>query len=214
MKKQELRKLEVTTLSKLRQVIKKGEKKEALTRLEELWAGTTRLRKGMVEWIDTLMMFISEKLGDEAVEEALRAFSNRTIKTDFGKELGEPDAEERMKRRAYIYTCVHNVKVTVLEDEEKFTLSWPCDTGGKLIHGEVFGKTSRAYPWSNSQAGMAYYCAHCTTVYEIMSMEQFGFPNHIVIPPAGSSVLCTHYFFKDPKNIPEKYYEMIGIEKK
>jgi hypothetical protein len=214
MKKQELRKLEVTTLSKLRQAIKKGEKKEALARLEELWAGTTRLRKAMVEWIDTLMMFISERLGEEAVEDALRVFSNRTIKTDFSKELREPDAEERMKRRAYIYTGVHNVKVSLLEDEEKFTLSWPCDTGGQLTHGEVFGKTSRAYPWSNSQAGVAYYCAHCTTVYEIMSMEQFGFPNHIVIPPAGSSSLCTHYFFKDPKNIPEKYYEMFGMGKK
>ena len=49
MKKQELRKPEVTTLSKLRQAIKKGDKEGALARLEELWTGTTRLRKGMVE---------------------------------------------------------------------------------------------------------------------------------------------------------------------
>jgi len=214
MKKNELKKLEVSTFQKLREAIEKGEKEEAITRLAELREGDTKLRNALVDWIDTLLLFISQKLGEESVNEALRMVFNKDLKPFLGAELGEPDAEKRMRRRAYIWTGIHNVDINIEEDEEKFTISWRCDTGGRIVTKKGFGKTSRAYPWANSQPGIAYYCAHCTIAYEIMFMEKFGFPNFIIIPPLKSGDICSQYIYKDPGNIPKSYMEMFSKHKK
>jgi hypothetical protein len=37
------------------------------------------------------------------------------------------------------------------------------------------GRTSKAYPWSWSQAGVPYYCLHCA-VNEILMIEWGGWP--------------------------------------
>jgi len=209
MKKNELKKLEVSTFQKLREAIEKGEKEEAIARLAELREGDTKLRNALVDWIDTLLIFISEKLGEKAIEEAVRTFFQRgDLRAFLGAELGELNAEERMKRRANVLTGVHNRDITAEEDDEKFTLKWSCHTGGRVVSKGNFGKTSRPYPWSNSQMGIAYYCAHCIIGYEMMFMEQFGFPNFIVIPPRKEGDLCTQYMYKEFQKIPESYLQM------
>lgn len=202
--------LEISTVQKLQKAIENKDFEEALVRLEELRQGDRKLRNALVDWIDTHLMFISEKLGEEAVEEALRDVFNRTLRPFLGRELGEMDAEERMKKRAYIWTGVHNVDISIDEDEEKFTLKWPCDTGGRVVTKEKFGKTSRPYPWSNLRKGMSYYCTHCTIAYEIMFTEQFGFPDFIVLPPDKPGDLCTQIIYKRTGDIPSEYFEMFA----
>jgi hypothetical protein len=210
MKKKEINNLGKSTLLELCGEIKKGHRQEALAKLEEFKTGTARLRDGLVNWIDGLLTFISQELGEEAIEQAYRLVNDRAMKQFLGKEWGETDSYERMKKRVDVYTRAHNVNVTVKEDEEKYTLEWLCDTGGELIGRKGFGKTRRAYPWSNSKKNFSYYCAHCTMAYEVLSMKEFGFPDFIVKPPQRAGEVCTQYIYKDPMKIPKKYLKMFG----
>jgi hypothetical protein len=159
------------------------------------------------------LTFISEHQGEEAVNKAMRTFFDRTLKSFIGSEFGDLNAEERMKNRAHIWTNLHNEDVTIEEDDEKFIIKWPCDTGGWLVTKDNFGKTSHPYPWSNSKKGISYYCVHCIIAYEVRFVEEFGFHNFIVIPPVKAGEQCTQIFYKDIDKVPEQYYEMVGMKK-
>ena len=74
------------------------------------------------------------------------------------------------------------------------------------------GKTKEAHPWSWGRKGVSYYCAHCAAVLEIMAIEKAGFPAWICDPQPGGR--CIHYLYKNPTNVPEKYYKRVGMEKK
>jgi hypothetical protein len=206
--------LEVSTATKLRRAIEKKDYAEALGRFEELREGEKKLRNALVDWIDTLLIYISEQMGEEGVNQALRAVFDRTLKPFIGREFGQISPEDRMKNRAYIWTRLHNVDITIEEDEEKFVIKWPCDTGGRVATKDSFGKTSRPYPWSNSETGMAYYCTHCTIAYEVRFVEELGYHNFIVIPPLKADEQCTQIIYKDKEKVPEQYYEMIGMRKR
>ncbi len=204
MKKSELKGLGVSNRAKFRAAIEAGDKVAALAMLDETIRNETKLRNAIVGGMDVLMSFIAERMGEEAVREAMEAWYTREIKPFIGAEAGEKDAALRMRARAYIWTGLHDVNIVVEEDEEKFTLKVPCDTGGMLVGKSTCGRTNSEHPWSNREKGIAYYCTHCTVAYQTMFVKDFGFPDYIVSPPKKAGDLCVQYIYKDPARIPQE----------
>lgn len=205
MKKSELKDLGISNRARFRAAIEAGDKVAALALLDETIRNETKLRNAIVGGMDVLLSFIAERLGEEAVREAMEAWYTREIKPFIGAEAGEKDAARRMRNRAYIWTGLHDVDIQVEEDDEKFTLKFPCDTGGMLVGKSTCGRTKGEHRWSNRQKGVAYYCTHCTVAYQSMFAKDFGFPDFIVSPPRKAGDLCVQHIYKDPSSIPQEF---------
>ncbi len=215
MKKNELEELGVSGWTKLNAAIGKGDKNEALQLADKLKAGRKKLLDVELDLIDVLLDTLAKGLGEDSVYQVLRIFYERHLRhlRKGAIEGFDAGAEERLKALADILTMSHGVDLDIEEDKEKFIIKVPCDTGGRLIARGQYGGTSQEYPWSNMQKDFCYYCAHCVVSWEIMPMEELGYPAWVISSPQKPGEPCTLLLYKDPKAVPEQYYHLVGMEK-
>lgn len=215
MKKEELKELGVSNWDKLYAAVEKGDKSETLHMVDEIKTKTRMMIDTAFDFVDALLVRIAERLGEEEILPATVAMikGRRQNWEGVGTEKFSTDAEERLKVLANILTTGHNINIDIGEDEEKYTVKVPCDTGGRLITQENTGKTKKAYPWSHSEQDFGYYCAHCVIGPEIGHIENYGYPAWTVSPPKKPGNPCILTIYKDPKFVPEEYYKSLGMDK-
>ena len=143
------------------EAVKAGNKEEAIRYIQELYEEFRPLHDRYSEWAQSLLSFIAEKLGEEAVEEALKRIFLDVYKDRWGK-MKNMSHEEIVKMWCQLWRS-HYSDFYVEEDEEKtvFVVSY-CNSGGRIQkEGKARGRrTSKPYPWSFNQAGVSYYCCH------------------------------------------------------
>jgi len=214
MRERELEELKVSIFDKIRRAVTDGDKDKALALLGELEANSHDLRGIYLTWVDLLLSYIADKLGEDALYETMRLYDQRAVRPAlqgaFGKDIG---AEDRLRRRTYVMTSLYGINFDeIQEDEEKFTLQFRCPSGGVVRRREQYGKTKEAHPWSWGEKDMAYYCTHCATSLEIMTIELLGHPAWVIThEPDG---VCVQRIYKDPEAVPEEYYKRVGMGKK
>jgi len=165
-----------------------------------------------VGWVDLLFTYIADKLGEEAVYDAMKLFCQRFAIPALEGSFGPISIEDRVKKRAYMWTHFHGANIDEIEeDDEKFTFKFKCPSGGSISTKEQCGRTKKAYPWSWGQEKLAYYCVH-HPVIDILAIEQFGYPAWALETQPGGR--CIQSVYKDPTAIPEKYFKRVGKEKK
>ena len=216
MGKDELKEMGTSGWAKLNAAIERGNKNEALSLANRLRDGSQKLLDVELNLIDLLFDTLAKSTNEESVYQVLRTFYNRYLR-HLRKEVpgkSQSDAEERLKALVDILTMSHGVDIDIEEDQEKFSIKVPCDTGGRIIARGQYGKTSKGYPWSNMQKDFCYYCAHCVVSWEMMPIEEYGYPSWVISAPRKPGEPCTLLLYKDPKSIPEKYYKLVGMEKK
>ena len=74
--------------------IESGRKEDAIRYVEELYREFQPLHDRYIEWIQFLLGFIAEKLGEETVEEALRGIVTEIYKDRWALTWKEISAEE------------------------------------------------------------------------------------------------------------------------
>jgi hypothetical protein len=175
------------------------------------------LKDYSINWITSLLTFIGEELGEEAVEQALRKTGDEFVRPrrDTGTDWGSLPASVRAKVIAR--AMVSNMgSVDVDEDDEKIVLSFRCGTGGRLIdEGRYEGDPS--YLTLREKSGRTFmrdelpvYCAHCSVNNEMQPVEWGGAPTSIEHPPERKGEACVHHIYKDTSAIPDEAYERIG----
>ena len=175
------------------------------------------LKDYSINWITSLLTFIGEELGEEAVEQALRKTGDEFVRPrrDTGTDWGSLPASVRAKVIAR--AMVSNMgSVEVDEDDEKIVLSFRCGTGGRLIdEGRYEGDP--AYLTLREKSGRTFmrdelpvYCAHCSVNNEMQPVEWGGAPTSIEHPPERKGEACVHHIYKDTSAIPDEAYERIG----
>jgi hypothetical protein len=185
-----------------------------LDKAVDQWAS---LKDYSINWITSLLTFIGEELGEEAVEQALRKTGDEFVRPrrDTGTDWGSLPASVRAKVIAR--AMVSNMgSVDVDEDDEKIVLSFRCGTGGRLIdEGRYEGDP--AYLTLREQSGRTFmrdelpvYCAHCSVNNEIQPVEWGGAPTTIEHPPERKGEACVHHIYKDTSAIPDDAYDRIG----
>ena len=166
--------------------VKAGDTEAAVKYIEELYNGFKPLHSRYCEWLQLLMAYIGEKLGEDAVEDVLK----RTYEEVYGvlQKAGVHGANptlsaEDLVRRWAAANHNHFSDFYVEEDDEKYTMVIPfCGSGGMLHNADRPGKTSKPYPWSFDQAGVTYYCCH-EPVFEGIVTESGGTPEiHLYSP--------------------------------
>lgn len=209
MKKEELQKLGMSIYGRIKQAIERGEKDKALELTEEAFRAKMDSENSMVRWIDLLMTIVADKLGEEAIFKAHKKLDDLAVRRNFASQNEAP--EVRVRKRAYVWNSIHGIDVNIEEDEEKFIFRFACSSGGSLRASGQCGKTRQAHPWSYDQTGLAYYCTHCPTIFEVKRIEEFGYPDWVTFPQEGGE--CVQVLYKDPRNTPAEYYKRVGKEK-
>jgi len=185
--------------------------------LDKAVAQWRSLKDYSVNWITSLLTFIGEELGEEAVEQALRKTGDEFVRPrrDTGTDWGSLPASVRAKVIAR--AMVSNMgSVDVDEDDEKIVLSFRCGTGGRLIdEGRYEGDP--AYLTLREKSGRTFmrdelpvYCAHCSVNNEMQPVEWGGAPTSIEHPPERKGEACVHHIYKDTSAIPDEAYERIA----
>jgi hypothetical protein len=181
------------------------------------WAG---LKDYSINWITSLLTFIAEELGEDAVERALRKTGEEFVRPrrDTGVDWGALPASTRAKVIAR--AMLGNMgEVEVAEDDEKITLAFRCGSGGKLIDD---GRYEGEHPyWTLRESGprtfmqdeLPVYCAHCSINNEIQPVEWGGVPSSIEYPSSVPGDVCVHHIYKDVRDTPAEAYVRIGKPK-
>jgi hypothetical protein len=197
--------------------VRRGEVDDALALIDravEQWAG---LKDYSINWITSLLTFIGDELGEEAVERALRKTGDEFVKPR--RDTGTPWASLPAEARAKVIAraMLGNMgEVDVSEDDEKITLSFRCGSGGKLIDdGRYEGE--HAYLRLRERGGRTFmrdelwvYCAHCSVNNEIQPVEWGETPTSVEYPPEHPGERCVHHLYKDTSQMPADVYVRIG----
>jgi hypothetical protein len=116
------------------------------------------------------------------------------------------------------------------EDEDRYTFRFdPCGSGGHIVRGDpdVFHTPPRPEPPYNwavleeehdfawNTKGVCLYCTNCCVVMQKKPIEEYGYPVRVVEPPTypDATAKCTWHIYKDPRNVPERYYRDVGASK-
>jgi len=174
------------------------------------------LQEYSINWITSLLTFVGEELGEEAVERALRKTGDEFVKPR--RTTGDWGAiPASVRAKVIARAMVSNFgAVEVDEDDEKIVLSFRCGSGGKLIDdGAYDGEDS--YLTLRERTGRTFmrdelpvYCAHCSVNNEIQAIEWGGTPTSIEYPPNRAGEPCIHHVYKDVGAMPASVFERIG----
>lgn len=107
-------------------------------------------------------------------------------------------------------------QVTLVEEPDRWRMVFsPCGTGGVLRQGGGPGASPlpAAGPETWGRAGeVPAYCAHCA-LNEIHSIRRMGYPAWVTEFDPDPSRPCGWTVYKDPKAVPARYYERLGLKK-
>ena len=176
------------------------------------------LKDYSINWITTLLTFIADELGEDAVERALRKTGEEFVRPRRATGTAWTDVPAAQRAKVIARSMVANMgEVEVDEDDEKIILSFRCGSGGKLIDD---GRYEGEHPYATlREAGgrtfmrdeLWVYCAHCSVNNEIQPVEWGEMPTSVEFPPERAGEPCVHHIYKDVGAIPDSAYLRIGI---
>ena len=199
------------------EAIDRGDAAEAKRLVAATIADFQRNKDYSINWIASLLSFIGRRMGEPAVEEALRDFGERYVRA---RRAGAPDVGARKRMEGIARAMKANgADVELAEDDEKFVLSFRCGTGGMLIDGGAY-QAPRDYltlhgptPVTFGRPELPVYCAHCSVNNEIQPIEWDGAPATIEFPPSAPGQRCVHHVYKDAALIPDEVYTRAGAKR-
>jgi len=213
----EIAKMETPIWEQAKAAIDAGESAQAKVLIDRAVAQWGSLKDYSINWITSLLTFVAEELGEDAVERALRKTGEEFVRPrrTTGTEWGSLPAAQRAKVIAR--AMVANMgEVEVSEDDEKIVLAFRCGTGGQLIDD---GRYEGDHPyWTLHEPGgrtfsrdeLPVYCAHCSVNNEIQPVEWGSTPTSIEFPPEHPGEPCVHHVYKDVDATPAEAYVRIG----
>ena len=209
----------IPTWDVLRNAIGSGNKEEALAWLHYIRDGENSIMPEEVTWArgpQAQLTYIAQHFGEEQVERALRFWREKL------KPAWEPTYEMTVEERLHYQAEWERANFSggyrgfsVTEEAERYVLTMhPCGSCGKLeeleADGQSLGKTSLPYPWSWGRVGISYFVCHQCVWWEVMAIEDIGYPVKIHEHPETPGNPCHLYFYKEPAQIPERYFTRVG----
>ena len=211
------REIETPTRTLVEEAIDRGDAGEAKRLLGLMETDWLRNKDYSINWITSLLSFIGRRLGEPAVEEALRDFGDRFLRE---RRAGMAGVEPGKRVEGLVRAMKANgAEVGYAEEDNRFVVSFRCGSGGKLIDDGAYDAPrnyltlSGPTPVTFGRPTLPVYCAHCSVNNEIEGIEQTGAPVTIEFPPERPGERCVHHVYKDPALIPDEIYARVGKER-
>jgi hypothetical protein len=215
----------------LRDLIREGKTDEALKFVDYVQHEFKWLHDLYCDWTWADLDYVAKTHGEEEVEKMLRYARELLMKTAY-KGQGKVTPLDNIRlfaegMRAHRCGPGESGNIKIWEEKDRYVMEFdPCGSGGRQRRtGELdglpprneepfnLGCTKKAYSWSWGKENVPYYCLHCSVWHEIMMIERLGYPAKITDYNEDPNAPCRWYFYKDPKDVPEKYYERVGMKK-
>ena len=204
----EIRDLSTPTWDLVKRAIREGNTDQAIQFLDYACSESKAMHDSLVSFADGALSVVSE-FNEEAIFDFLKARYQARIESWLSANLS---VEEDMYRFSEQQRA-HFGQFEVTEEDDRYIMSGPCGSGGRLRRSKEVAKTKKAYPWSWSKKNFPYYCVHCCIAWEIIPTELRGYPLRIHLVPDDPVDPCVHLFYKTPESIPEEYFRRIGTSK-
>lgn len=212
-----LREIQTPTRALIEEAIDRQQSEEAKRLLGRMIGDWERNKDYSINWITSLLSFIGRRMGEDAVEEALRDFGDRYLRE---RRAGYAGVEPRRRLEGLVRAMKANgAEVEIAEDADKYVASFRCGSGGKLIDEGAYA-APRDYLTLHGPAPVTFgrntlpvYCAHCSINNELEPIESMGVPVTVEFPPENPGERCVHHVYKDPASIPDEIYRRVGKEK-
>jgi hypothetical protein len=165
---------------KAEEALNKNEKAQALKHISELYEEFRPIHDRYVESINSLLTFVSQKLGEEAVAEAARHYVEQTTSGMFAR-MKTLNHEQLVRALADLHRK-HYSRFYVEEDSDKTVITVAeCNVGARLLKDGIAqregGLTKKTWPWSFNSAGVPYYCLHAHVFNDLF--QKLGVPVEI-----------------------------------
>ena len=213
----EIAKMQTPLWEQAKAAIDAGDLDAAKALIDRAVTQWSSLKDYSINWITSLLTFITDELGEDAVERALRKTGDEFVRPRRNADVAWSDLPAAQRAKVIARSMLGNMgAVTVDEDDEKITLSFRCGSGGKLIDdGHYEGE--HAYATLRENSGRTFgrdelwvYCAHCSVNNEIQPVEWGEAPTSIEYPPERPGEPCVHHIYKDVADIPDSAYLRIA----
>jgi len=171
------------------------------------------------DFVTALLSFIGREQGDEVLQSALRSAAEVLMKPMF-EELASLEFRARVEAFAAFFRAHSGKGLSIMEDEEKVTLVLnPCGSGGRMVQEGAFDpprnlhRVQKAQGISFGRENFPCYCAHCAVFHHLTPIEWAGRPFPPIELGTGPGDPCQWHFYKDPADIPDKYFQQVGCRK-
>ncbi|MDP3388170.1 MAG: hypothetical protein Q8S24_13105 [Eubacteriales bacterium] len=216
------------TIDELEAAIKAGDMEKALELHRKNVTGKQNFHDFAVRWVNLTLSHFKKNASDEAIFECMKEYATTFYPPVIKDWISAYDAgkatykdfplEGFLENRANLWQMVHDNEQIWEEDDEKITFILDkCNSGGYLVkeQPDPVAVTDEAHTWCYDKKGFQCYCLNCTTMWEFGWYEWFGWPLFIMdVPGVGSDGKCVMTLYKDPKDIPDAYYEKRGLKRK
>ena len=210
-------------------------------RLDDIHKSWVTLHDHDVDHIYGLMDVIVRTWGEEVMQEMWDFMVGGLFTSRYAKfDIAQYSWEESLPTNLYLAMEAmrgHGVgpgrrgNFEFEEDDDRYTFRFdPCASGGHTLRGdrEVFNTPPRMEPPYNwavieeehdfawNKKGVCLYCTNCCVVMQKKPIEEYGYPVRVVEPPTypdRRDAKCTWHIYKDPRNVPERYYTDVGHTK-
>ncbi len=216
----EVREMEKRTVDRLVEAIDAGDGEKAKKIARRMYNEFLSMHDLYRNWVTATLSEIARRHGDEELEEIM----NEGVRAWWAPLVAaQPKGPDTMKARIKMFAAGlqgHLQPLEISEDDEKVEIKMkPCGSGGRLISegkyegDNAFHKIAKPQPLTYGRADYPVYCAHEYSMEKI-DIEQNGVPFCVVEPAEKlGRDYCRMVIYKDPAQVPLKYYERLGMKK-
>ncbi|NOZ67747.1 MAG: hypothetical protein GXP46_00525 [Deferribacteres bacterium] len=187
-----------------------------------------------LNFLGTVLGYVQEKKGLEGFREAALRFGNVMWKGWFSQvhntgrwmqSWKEEPYRSHYKKAIMDFAAFMRAQAgrgmkLVEEDDKKVTFTVdPCGSGGMFRRAGKYRPpfnwpvTREPHPLTFGRADFPYYCQHCALFHYQMPIEWAGTIWPVMRPGERDEDPCIMEFYKDPRDIPEEYFTMVGKQK-
>lgn len=205
----------VLTWDLVRDAILEGRTEDAVAWLRYIQDGENYVRPGgrpMSMSIQGQLAYVAGRWGEQHVEAALRYWRRKLIEAG-GESTYAMTPLERVRHHMEAERADYAPGLRVSEEADRYVVAAE-RCGGCLGHRLTAssavgnGVTSQPYRWSWGAVGIPYFTAHLCLWWEVMAIEDLGYP--VRLHEVADDGSCRVLFYKDPTAIPERYFERVG----
>lgn len=216
----DLREMEKRSIDRVTEAIDAGDPQRAKELTQRMWNEFVAMHDLYRDWTAAILSAAGRRLDNDGLEEIMTE-SVRAWWGPVSAKLG--DLDEPLAKRIRMFVAGlhgHLQPMDIEEDDEKVVIRMlPCGSGGRLVRegkyegDDAFLTLEGPHFLTYGREDFPVYCAHEPSM-EAIEIDERGRP-FVVVEPAKDLKRdhCRFIIYKDPNDVPEKYYERLGKEK-